>query len=143
MNKIKRHEQICNSRFFCVFVQIFMTDVMIDFPIFKFLAHFHSLEKYPWSRKLNFKKCESQTIVMIKFTFSDVFSCLFLWWAADGFRTRIFSLFFSYIFKKKKKKLNELQTEVSSFMQIAANKLGATQESDEESLLKKKVKIFE
>lgn len=55
MNKIKRHEQICNSRFFCVFVQIFMTDVMIDFPIFKFLAHFHSLEKYPWSRKLNLK----------------------------------------------------------------------------------------
>lgn len=144
MNKIKRHEQICNSRFFCVFVQIFMTDVMIDFPIFKFLAHFHSLEKYPWSRKLNFKKCESQTIVMIKFTFSDVFSCLFLWWAADGFRTRIFSLFF-LIFLKKKKKWNELQTEVftSSFMQIAANKLGATWESDEESLFKKKVKIFE
>lgn len=56
----------------------------------------------------------------------------------------IFIIFFLYFFKKKKK-LNELQTEVftSSFMQIAANKLGATQESDEESLLKKKVKIFE
>lgn len=65
---------------------------------------------------------QSQTIVMIKFTFSHDSLCLFLWWAADGFRTRIFFFLLSFI-----KKRNELQTEIftSSFVQITANKLGA------------------
>lgn len=100
---------------------IFMTEAMIDFPIFKFLAHFHSLEKnkkksiHEFANKKNVRNtvaiyCDDKIHLLTRFLLF-VFMMSGRW-----FYTRIFSLFhFSRSFLKKR---IEVQTEILKKLQV-------------------------